>query len=94
MAHAIVQRERIEMRVDAETKRLAERAAAVCGYASTTAFISSLIHQYAPQMLQNEASIRLTNARFDRFIAACEDTERKPSQRILNAAKRLDAEGF
>ena len=44
--------------------------------------------------LQEEASIQLTNAQFDNFIAICNDTERKPSDSILEAAKRLDVKGY
>lgn len=93
MAHA-AQRERIEMRVDADIKQLAERASAALGYASLTEFITALIRENAPSILQNETSIRLKAAQFDDFIAVCNDAERKPSARILKAAKRLDAEGF
>ncbi len=88
------QRERIEMRVDADIKQLAERASVALGCASLTEFITSLIRDHAPAILQQEASIRLTNAQFDHFTAICNDTERKPSSRIIDAAKRLDAEGF
>lgn len=86
-------RERIEMRVDADVKQLAERASAVLG-ASLTEFITRLIRDNAPSILQHESSIQLTNAQFDNFMAICEDTERKPSARLVDAAKRLDAEGF
>ena len=93
MAHA-TQRERIEMRVDADIKQLAERASAVLGYASLTEFITSLIRDNAPKILQREASIQLTNAQFDHFTSVCNDTEKNPSARMLEAARRLDAEGF
>jgi len=88
------QRERIEMRVDAEIKQLAERASAALGCASLTEYITGLIRDNAPQTLQYESTIQLTNAQFDHFIAVCNDLERKPSDRILDAAKRLDTEGF
>ncbi len=91
---ATVQRERIEMRVDAEIKQLAERASVALGCSSLTEYITGLIRENAPKTLQHEASIQLTNAQFDRFINACNDLERKPSQKILEAAKRLDSEGF
>ena len=91
---AAVARERIEMRVDTETKTLAERASAAMGCASLTEFMVRLIHEHAPEILQNENSIQLANAQFYAFIAACSDTERKPGARILEAAKRLDEEDF
>ncbi|MFV1998607.1 MAG: DUF1778 domain-containing protein [Acidiferrobacterales bacterium] len=87
-------RERIEMRVDTETKALAERASAAMGCASLTEFMVRLIREHAPEILQHETSIQLTNAQFDAFITTCNDTERKPSARILEAAKRLGKEGF
>ncbi len=91
---AAVARERIEMRVDTETKTLAERASAAMGCASLTEFMVRLIREHAPEILQHETSIRLANTQFDAFVAACSDAERKPSARILEAAKRLDKEGF
>jgi len=91
---ATVIRERIEMRVDAETKTLAERASATMGCASLTEFMVRLIREHAPEILRHETSTQLTNAQFDAFIAVCNDTERKPSARILEAAKRLDEDGF
>ncbi len=87
-------RERIEMRVDADVKKLAERASAALGCATLTEYITSLIRENAPVILQHEATIQLTNAQFDNFMAICEDTERKPSARIMDAVKRLDAEGY
>jgi uncharacterized protein (DUF1778 family) len=93
LAHA-TQRERIEMRVDADIKQMAERASAALGCASLTEFITSLIRENAPEILQREASIQLTNAQFDRFTSICNDIERKPSARIIEASRRLDAEGF
>ncbi|MES9858602.1 MAG: DUF1778 domain-containing protein [Sedimenticola sp.] len=93
MAHT-ARRERIEMRVDADIKQLAERASAALGCTSLTEFLTSLIRDNAPKILEHEASMQLTNNQFDNFIAICNDTERKPGARILEAAKRLDAEGY
>ena len=92
MAHAA--HARIEMRIDPKDKQLAERAAAALGCASLTEFMTRLIRENAPKILEHETSIRLANDRFDQFVAACEETERTPSAKILDTAKRLDAEGF
>lgn len=91
---AVAARQRIEMRVDDETKQLAERASASLGCASLTEFMTRLIRENAPSILKQQSEIQLTNAQFDRFTALCQDDARKPSPRILAAAKRLDAEGF
>jgi uncharacterized protein (DUF1778 family) len=93
MAHAI-KRERIEMRVDADIKQLAERASAALGCASLTEFMTRLIRENAPMILEHETTIRLASDRFDQFVAACNDTERTPSKKIMDAARRLDAEGL
>ena len=93
MAQRATQRERIDMRVEPTIKQLAERASAARG-ASVTEYISALIREDAPKVLESEASIKLTNDQFDHFIAVCRDTEQKPSKPILDAAKRLDIEGF
>lgn len=85
---------RIEMRVDAEIKQLAERASAALGCASLTEFMIRLIRENAPEILEHEATIRLSSDRFDQFAAACSDSERIPSKKITDVAKRLDAEGY
>lgn len=86
--------ERIEMRVNTETKLLAERASAALGCASVTEYLTRLIHDSAPQVLEQQTAIHLSNEQFDRFIAACQGKGGRPSPRILKAAKRLDKEGF
>jgi uncharacterized protein (DUF1778 family) len=91
---ASIPRERIEMRVDQETKSLAERASAALGCASLTEFVVRLIRENAPRILQNESTIFLTNAQFDRFMSLCDDLERRPSERLMQVARRLDTEGF
>jgi len=90
---ATVLRERIEMRVDAETKQLAERAAAALGCASLTEFMVRLIRDNAPQILQAQATIELTSAQFDQFMQICE-APTAPHDRLKAAAARLDREGF
>lgn len=87
-------RERIEMRVDNETKRMAERAAAALGCSSLTEFITRLIRENAPEILKNETTIQLTNSQFDNFITVCNDTSLRPSDKLVAAAKKLDHEGF
>ncbi len=87
-------KQRIDMRVDSHTKQLAERASAAAGYASVTDYITHLIRENAPQILERQATIELTNRQFDEFVAACMDETATPGPRILEAARRLDQEGF
>lgn len=86
--------QRINLRVPKDIKILAERASVASGCKSVTEYIISVIRECAPKTLQEAASIQLTNEQYDHFIAVCNDTNRKPSARILEAAKRLDEEGF
>ncbi len=87
-------KKRIEMRVDADTKNMAERASAALGYASLTEYLTRLIREDAPMVLQEQTNISLTNERFDHFIAICDDKQAQASARILEAARRLDDEGL
>ncbi len=87
-------KERLDMRVDSETKQLAERASAAAGYSSLTDFVTHLIRENAPEILKQQTTIELTNNQFDQFMAACMDEAVTPSPRILEAAQRLDQEGF
>ncbi|MEJ2756390.1 MAG: DUF1778 domain-containing protein [Gammaproteobacteria bacterium] len=84
--------ERIEARFPAEIKSLAERAALASGY-SLTDYLAHLVCNDAPQRLKTQNEIQLTIERFDHFIKVCE-TAKAPSKKILDAAKKLDNEGF
>ncbi len=91
---ATISRKRIEMRVDDETKQMAERAAVVLGCSSLTEFITRLIRDQAPKIIKQETTIKLTNTQFDYFMSICEDSTLKPSVPLISAVKRLDKEGF
>ena len=84
--------QRIDLRVDEETKLLAERASAVQGF-SMTDYVTRLIRENAPAILKEHSEIQLTNAQFDNFMVMCKD-DRKPSPRMAAVMKRLREEGF
>lgn len=84
--------ERIEARFPADLKALAERAAQASGY-TLTDYLAKLVRSDAPKRLKDQNEIALTNEQFDRFILACEKAG-EPSKMILNAAQKLDQEGF
>ncbi|MDO3387979.1 DUF1778 domain-containing protein [Gilvimarinus sp. SDUM040013] len=84
--------ERIEARFPAELKILAERAALASGY-SLTDYLANLVRNDAIERLKSQSEIQLTNERFDRFAQACEDAK-APSNKIIEAAEKLDREGF
>jgi uncharacterized protein (DUF1778 family) len=87
-----VKTERIEARFPAELKVLAERAALASGH-TLTDYLASLVRRDAPKRLKAQNEIKLANEQFDDFITACEKAA-EPSKAILNAARKLDQEGF
>ncbi len=84
---------RFEMQWDEETHILAERAAHASGLGSIKAYLTQLVKQNAPGVLEEYANIQLTNAQFDAFCQACENPP-APSEKIRKAAEALDQEGF
>jgi uncharacterized protein (DUF1778 family) len=56
--------------------------------------MTRLIREYAPGILAKQTTIELTNAQFDNFLAVCNDQTLKPSKSLMDAAKRLDSEGY
>lgn len=84
--------ERVEARFLPEIKQLAERAALANGM-TLTDYLAKLVREDAPKTLSAYSEIQLTNQQFDQFMHSCQATQ-KPSKAILEAAKRLDEEGF
>lgn len=88
-----LQQDRIDLRVFASTKELAERAAAASGCSSLKEYIVRLIHENAPRTIKEQATIELTNEQFDHFLEAC-NTQQSVPDRLKQAAQLLDKEGF
>ncbi len=88
-----VRSERLETRIDPETKRLAERAAAL-GFGSMADYITRLIREDAPRRLAAQALIQVTSNQFEHFLSVCNDTSREPGKRLREVAARLDKEGY
>lgn len=84
--------ERIEARFPADLKVLAERAALAIGY-TLTDYLAYLVRNDAPKRLKAQSEIMLTNKQFDHFISVCEAAP-APSKKLLEAARKLDKEGF
>ncbi|MET0071492.1 MAG: DUF1778 domain-containing protein [Candidatus Thiodiazotropha sp.] len=84
--------ERVEARFPADLKALAERAALASGY-TLTDYLALLIRNDAPKRLKAQQEIELANRHFDHFMEVCE-AARPPSTKILDAARKLDKEGF
>lgn len=84
---------RYEIQWDEETYALAERAAGASGLTSIKAYVTQLVKQHAPEVLEAYSSAQLTNAQFDAFCEAC-DNPPAPSAKLRRAAQALDQEGF
>tara|TARA_Y100001949_G_scaffold161308_1_gene153483 strand:+ start:815 stop:1084 length:270 start_codon:yes stop_codon:yes gene_type:complete len=84
--------ERIEARFSPELKALAKRAALASGQALTD-YLATLVKTDAPNHLKAASEISLTNQQFDAFITAC-DNAAAPSKKLLDAAQKLDSQGF
>ena len=84
--------ERIEARFPADLKALADQAALASGY-TLTDYLAYLVRNDAPKRLKAQSEIMLTNEQFDHFISVCEDAP-APTKKILEAAHKLDEEGF
>jgi len=83
----------MEFRTTTTVKALVERAAVARGI-SKTQYLSELIERDATEVLKRQQEVMLTIAQFDNFMAVCQDESLVPSSRILEAARRLDKEGF
>lgn len=83
---------RIDMRVNEQTKQLAERAATLSG-CTVTEYLTRLILKDAPKILQGETQISLSNAQFEHFREVCKTTK-VPSKKLVDVAKSLDTDGF
>lgn len=84
---------RYEMQWDEETYVLAERAARASGLTSIKAYVTQLVKQHAPEVLEAYSSTHLTIAQFDAFCEAC-DNPPTPTEKLRKAAENLDQEGF
>ncbi len=86
--------QRLDMRIDLETKQMAERASAALGCSSLTEYITRLIRDNSPSIIQQQTEITLSNQQFEQFISLCEDQTTKPGQSLLSAAQQLEQEGY
>jgi uncharacterized protein (DUF1778 family) len=85
--------ERLEIRIQPDIKKLAERAAVSAG-STLTDLVTQLIREHAPAIIEKKKNITLSNAQYDNFLAICNDKTEKPSQSLSDVAKRLDSEGY
>lgn len=84
---------RIDLRIDSEYKLLLEKAAVLSGAKSLTDYIMETIIPVAERDVASANSTELPTAKFDAFIAACEQAE-APNEALKDAFKASKAMGF
>jgi uncharacterized protein (DUF1778 family) len=75
---------RLDMRLDAEIKEMAEKASALLGRKSLTEYVVELMERDASKVIAEHESITVQDDVFDRFMDAC-DNAKQPSQTLRNA---------
>lgn len=75
---------RLDMRLDAEIKEMAEKASALLGRKSLTEYVVELMERDASKVIAEYESITVQDDVFDRFMDAC-DNAKQPSQTLRNA---------
>lgn len=84
---------RINLRLDAEIKAKAKKAAALLGISSLTEYVVHLINQDANQVLDQYHQLSLTNHEFDHFMQTCKQSQ-GPNQALKDAAAFTQQQGF
>jgi uncharacterized protein (DUF1778 family) len=84
---ATSRKERLDLRVSADHKRLIEQAATLSGL-TVSSFILDTIMQRAREVVRETIEIELTIRDRDRFLAALGDANAKPSAALRRAAQR------
>lgn len=83
---------RIDMKIDLETKLLAERVASLKGQ-TLSGYILSLIRQDAPQVIEQQQRLQLSNQAFDSFMQACQNSDWQSTDTLRRYAQQLDNQG-
>jgi len=78
--------ERIEFRISIEEKELLQKAQAISGLSSLSAFISNAVHEKATQVIKDKERILLTERDKEVFFQAISE-ESEPNEALLNAAQ-------
>ena len=84
---------RLDLRLDQEIKNKAEKASALLGMKSLTEYVVKLMDDNASQVIEEHESITLKNDIFDRFVDACNKTE-KPNKALQDAAIFTKKQGY
>ena len=84
---------RLELRLDASLKAKAEKASALLGAKSLSAYLISLMDESATKVIAQHESMTVNDDIFDRFMNACAEV-RKPNQALINAVAFTKKQGI
>ena len=75
---------RLDMRLDVEIKKKAEKASALLGHRSLTEYVVRIMEENSSKVIAEYESITVQDDVFDRFLNACENAK-QPSQTLRDA---------
>ena len=84
---------RLEVRLDKNIKAKAEKASALLGAKSLTAYLISLMDENATKVIAQHESMTIKDDIFDRFMNACA-AARKPNQALTDAVAFTKKQGI
>ena len=84
---------RLEVRLDKNIKAKAEKASALLGAKSLTAYLISLMDENATKVIAQHESMTVKDDIFDRFMNACTKA-RKPNQALTDAVVFAKKQGI
>lgn len=84
---------RLEVRIDAKLKAKAEKASALLGAKSLSAYLISLMDESATKVIAQHESMIIKDDIFDRFMNACAEA-RKPNQALIDAVAFTKKQGI
>jgi uncharacterized protein (DUF1778 family) len=87
---ATSRKERVDLRISADQKRLIERAATLSGQ-TLSSFILGTTVERAREIVRESAVIDLSNRDRDRFLKALEDDSARPNAALRRPARRHKA---
>ncbi len=84
---------RLEVRIDEKSKTIIEKASALSGAKSLTAYIVNQMVKNATRVIAKHEKMTIENDIFDRFMDACANAS-KPNKALLDAAKFTKTKGI
>lgn len=84
---------RLDMKLDENIKKMAEKASALLGRKSLTEYVVGLMENDAKRVIAEYESMTVENDIFDRFMNACEKAN-KPNQALRDAVAFTREQGI